>query len=142
MDPRLKLARPKNNRLTPCVRCETNINVKRYKRRIVGNSWQVIDWCHVCNQIADMNAIISISAISNFNELPMCPDNFPQPSKVCVVCGSMDEVETHHWAPFKLFGEEFVLWPVSYLCKECHLMWHRKMNAPLTKKDIIKYKLG
>jgi hypothetical protein len=51
------------------------------------------------------------------------------PNRKCERCGrSANGVEMHHWAPFQVF-EDFHSWPTSWLCPNCHLEWHRKMNG-------------
>lgn len=130
-DPRVKFAIQQNRNITSCVRCDTSANVKRYKRR-VGESWQVIDWCHVCNRVANPQAAsIPLRASLNFQDLPEFNSIPTEASHICVVCGSVENIELHHWAPFKKFGEEFLLWPVSYLCHSCHMQWHKNMNSPI-----------
>jgi hypothetical protein len=48
----------------------------------------------------------------------------------CEACGDeVSGVELHHWAPWSVFGEDAMHWPVSYLCRKCHRLWHDKMAA-------------
>jgi hypothetical protein len=42
----------------------------------------------------------------------------------CEVCGDLAEIELHHWGPRALFGDAADLWPTSYLCRSCHVIWH------------------
>jgi len=53
---------------------------------------------------------------------------------ICVVCGSSKNIEMHHWAPRYLFGDESNIWPTSYLCKECHDIWHKKVTPKMSTK--------
>lgn len=130
-DPRIKYAIQQKRNITSCVRCDTSANVKRYKRR-VGESWQVIDWCHVCDRVADPQvASIPLRSVLNFQDLPEFQNPTGESYHVCAVCGSIENIELHHWAPFKIFSDEFLLWPVSYLCHSCHAQWHKKMNIQI-----------
>ena len=49
---------------------------------------------------------------------------------VCRVCG-IHEVELHHWAPRALFGDDADLWPMDFLCRECHSRWHTAVTPTL-----------
>lgn len=40
----------------------------------------------------------------------------------CARCGASG-TELHHWAPRHLF-EDADQWPTSYLCNNCHKLWH------------------
>lgn len=51
----------------------------------------------------------------------------------CVVCGSIDNIERHHWAPFHLFGAECDKWPTSPLCQPCHVRWHQIVTPNMGK---------
>ena len=46
----------------------------------------------------------------------------------CAVCGSIDNLERHHWAPKHLFKDRADDYPTSLLCKLCHSEWHDKMT--------------
>lgn len=39
--------------------------------------------------------------------------------------------EHHHWAPYHLFGNDANYWPMSYLCKEHHAEWHKKVTPQM-----------
>ena len=45
----------------------------------------------------------------------------------CDRCGSTTGTETHHWAPEAIF-EDSDEWPVAYLCRPCHGLWHQAME--------------
>ena len=44
----------------------------------------------------------------------------------CERCGTTAELHLHHWAPSAAF-EDADEWPVSWLCRPCHVRWHRIM---------------
>jgi len=49
--------------------------------------------------------------------------------EACGHCGrAEDGVEQHHYAPRGLFADADD-WPVGPLCRPCHQLWHRTMNA-------------
>ncbi len=128
VDPRQKLALPINNTLTSCQRCGTNAHVKRFKRRD-SDGWKVIDYCCVCGRVADTKrSFIPLVTVKDFRELEEFPSDPPVNQHACAVCGSTEKVELHHWAPFKVFGDSFSIWPASYLCHNCHLLWHHSMQ--------------
>ena len=51
----------------------------------------------------------------------------------CGRCGKNHSLQRHHWAPYHLF-EDADEWPVSYLCVDCHYLWHRKVTPEMAKK--------
>lgn len=53
--------------------------------------------------------------------------------KPCEVCKSTENVEVHHWAPAHLFGPESEKWPVGYLCRTCHVKWHKIVTPRMGK---------
>lgn len=52
----------------------------------------------------------------------------------CEVCGSQDKIESHHWAPRHLFGDECEMWPQSNLCQPCHVKWHQTVTPEMGSK--------
>jgi hypothetical protein len=50
------------------------------------------------------------------------------PPKPCARCGSTSGSESHHWAPRAIF-KDADLWPSSWLCRTCHMEWHRRMEG-------------
>jgi hypothetical protein len=53
----------------------------------------------------------------------LCPDRLYE-TPPCERCGAEGANELHHWAPRHLFDDADG-WPTSYLCKGCHVEWHR-----------------
>lgn len=51
----------------------------------------------------------------------------------CERCGSDEGSEAHHWAPIHLF-EDADDWPMSHLCRKCHLEWHAKVTPLMSTK--------
>lgn len=56
----------------------------------------------------------------------------------CEVCGSIENLENHHWAPRHLFGDSADLYPISLLCKKCHLEWHSIVTPNMIEEGKIK----
>lgn len=47
----------------------------------------------------------------------------------CERCGTTEGTQLHHWAPRAIFGgREADRWPTSWLCPDCHALWHRLMR--------------
>lgn len=46
----------------------------------------------------------------------------------CPVCGKVEILQEHHWAPFCVFGNDADRWPKTKLCQSCHSAWHQKMT--------------
>jgi hypothetical protein len=51
----------------------------------------------------------------------------------CERCGSPEQVEEHHWAPRHLFSDADS-WPLSYLCRKCHVYWHRLVTPNMGRR--------
>lgn len=54
---------------------------------------------------------------------------------VCAVCASPHNVERHHFAPRHLFGWDAESWPKAYLCRPCHMRWHRKVTPEMWRRN-------
>lgn len=52
----------------------------------------------------------------------------------CGRCGSYVSVELHHWAPSYLFDDSDE-WPVSFLCRACHMRWHRTVTPRMHLRE-------
>jgi hypothetical protein len=50
------------------------------------------------------------------------------PTDPCARCGATTGTELHHWAPSAIFNDAD-LWPKSWLCLDCHRIWHQAMRA-------------
>ena len=47
----------------------------------------------------------------------------------CARCGTHG-AELHHWAPQALFDDAH-FWPMSRLCRQCHMLWHSVVTPSL-----------
>lgn len=65
-----------------------------------------------------------------------CEQCMPAP---CRRCGSFQQIEQHHWMPEYLFElmsdkeKEDGRWPTDYLCRSCHMNWHRIVTPNMHK---------
>lgn len=48
-------------------------------------------------------------------------------------CGRVTHCELHHWAPKEHFGTTADDWPMAWLCRPCHELWHEKMGRILRR---------
>ena len=61
------------------------------------------------------------------SEFPLIEDRTIS-SVPCERCGESGGTEEHHWAPRALFNDADD-WPTSFLCRPCHMHWHRVMTV-------------
>ncbi|MCK7579276.1 MAG: hypothetical protein MZV65_28470 [Chromatiales bacterium] len=54
----------------------------------------------------------------------------------CPVCGTVTQLEKHHWAPWAIFGDEASRWPVTKLCRRTLLA--STDDAPVPQGATIK----
>jgi hypothetical protein len=102
----------------------------RAKRFISNGAIQVYDFCRDCNRIIHTHQGLYIPhpQAGNIDALPVLEDMRKQ-ADPCVVCGSTDGSEYHHWAPANIFGIESERYPGNYLCRTCHSHWHKTMEG-------------
>ena len=48
-------------------------------------------------------------------------------------CRRVTHCELHHWAPREKFGDAADDWPMTWLCRPCHELWHEKMGRVLRR---------
>lgn len=51
----------------------------------------------------------------------------------CARCGSFQQIQNHHWAPYHLFDDAND-WPQSPLCAICHRRWHAVVTPNMHAK--------
>jgi len=62
--------------------------------------------------------------------------------KECARCGEWrNGVEEHHWAPFGVF-DDAGYWPTAWLCRDCHVTWHERMNGYRFERPLAAAKKG
>jgi hypothetical protein len=52
----------------------------------------------------------------------------------CSRCGSVEDVQYHHWAPRHLFPHDFDTWPGDTLCQLCHQLWHQVVTPKMNQR--------
>jgi len=83
----------------------------------------VIHVRHECSRCATLSLYcLPGGGTSSTKDLPLARDRFGE-GRPCARCGRKG-TELHHWAPRKHFGVEADLWPVDWLCRDCHRRWH------------------
>ena len=99
-------------------------------------------WCRKCNNICTDSPLwlsdAALHAMGLVREiLPDAPATtlqLPLPNvggksnPACRRCGVADRLETHHWAPRAVFGDDADKWPTDDLCVPCHQEWHSRMH--------------
>ena len=61
----------------------------------------------------------------------------------CRTCGSYQQIELHHWLPRHLVSamdDDPSLerhWPTDYLCRSCHMDWHRIVTPNMCRGEDI-----
>lgn len=126
--------------MKPCLHCRSR-NVSRVKNRIASGAFQIFDLCGNCGENARGSAIyiphkqagIALEAI------PLHKD-YTLTAPPCIVCGSRDGTDNHHFAPRHIF-QDAEKWPQGALCNFHHREWHTKMAAHIMK-DNCKYCKG
>ena len=90
------------------------------KVRCANGSIQYKAYCPECGGKGTNFPYSDVAGLDD-DRIPVISDHNIIP---CERCGSEDGSERHHWAPHHLFSDPDE-WPTSYLCKICHLEWHR-----------------
>lgn len=83
--------------------------------------------CDAC----DKNAVrpgFCVKLAGSPDSLPLMYD-YRTTAEPCVVCGSTAGTEYHHFAPRHIFGDDADKWPGAYLCRICHMLWHKTMTV-------------
>jgi hypothetical protein len=58
------------------------------------------------------------------------PLKYQSESNQCEVCGD-NYAECHHWLPRHIDPENSWKWPTGYLCRKCHMEWHKKVTPAM-----------
>lgn len=127
-----KIAEAKRPR---CERCN-HIKPVVLRRNVASNGVnQFFWWCSNCEKPAIKGSkLIGHEVINHWinggllratvDDIPVVNDYSTK--QFCEVCG-VQGAEVHHFAPqalADLFGDNWYLWPVAYLCKPHHDLWH------------------
>lgn len=82
--------------------------------------------CELCGRRFDGKTWVKCPPGLSPDDIPIDEDYCQEFNYTCEVCGKKG-AEIHHWAPRGLFGDEADDWPVSLLCRECHMKWHNRI---------------
>jgi len=111
------VSEPSERMREACRRCGCDTGRKVGYRYRSG----VVHVHHECSRCATLS-LYCLPKSSATRDLPLARDRLGE-GKPCARCGRHG-VELHHWAPRKYFGEEAWLWPIDWLCRDCHRRWH------------------
>ena len=122
-----------------CERCNGE-QLARLVRIISASGVSMVSW----NCIAGSHAIdrpmkyishetIRATTSIDIDRLPVM-ENYSG-REICAVCGN-PYTELHHFAPRHLFGNDADNWPMAYLCKKHHDLWHAIVTPNMGK---VKY---
>jgi len=113
-----------------CARCGWPCSLSRGEA--ADNHVQAFWWCGFCDTMGTpkhpfVSRHTMAAAGIEIGELPVVL-RFPNGYKpVCERCGH-EGAQLHHWAPQALFEDAWD-WPMSYLCRQCHALWHKRVRA-------------
>lgn len=83
--------------------------------------------CERCGQRFNSKTWVKCPPGLSPDNIPIAENYYEKSSYICEVCGKRG-AEIHHWAPREFFGDEADDWPVSLLCRDCHIKWHSHIN--------------
>ncbi len=128
-----------------CAKCD---NQPKLRRQISANGAETFMWyCLLCDRIAtpsrpfikrvEVEEWVKAGKLPSIEAIPILNDYRTNP---CEVCGSMG-VEYHHWWPQSLahLAEHHSQWPGAYLCRRCHVDWHKNVTPTLNKRKPNEY---
>jgi hypothetical protein len=128
----------------PCPDCLLFGHAERLQRLITRNGVsQITAFCTRCEYVSTILPHGQFTP-AQIEDIPIFKDNRCLDcygdgcgtcvSSPCEKCGSYRQVETHHWAPRYLFGNEAWEWPTSLLCRECHRRWHATVTPRMAER--------
>jgi hypothetical protein len=91
---------------------------------------QVVWWCPDCQRRAQTAAI---KYDGDRRSLPVVDDNTS--TTACEMCTSTEGVELHHYWPRHLFNDKAWAGTTAYLCRACHLEWHRTVTPNMNRRS-------
>jgi hypothetical protein len=100
------------------------------------NGVKVRSWCMRCQHTPPGSkpfvAVKSIpeATLAGLAEWPKAADN----AAPCAVCGTVAQLETHHFAPRHIFGADANRWPTADLCGPCHRRWHDLVTPTMSRR--------
>lgn len=115
-----------------CPNCKVPRTLRLCRRQMVSGLVHYCWWCGYCQRVyrelgrtwQPKVVILKEHPGINLEMLPLIPADC---KILCAVCGEQG-VEHHHWAPQEFFADAD-LWPMEWLCKKHHDLWHEIMKA-------------
>lgn len=129
-----------------CRKCSKIENVKLRRQITQSGGTQIFWYCTSCEKKAESKFVSKLDADrilkpfgKTYADLPVI-DDYRVGGEKCAVCGA-DGAEYHHWLPqcFANQVENHSAWPASYLCKECHDIWHELVTPYLPGRGNTRY---
>jgi hypothetical protein len=100
---------------------------------------ELVWWCQTHERVEgsvrrwEKDPALHDEGYTSATQVPVIHGNRNNPRlPLCERCGSRG-VEEHHWAPHHLFDDSWD-WPTSFLCRDCHMRWHRIITPNMGKK--------
>lgn len=96
----------------------------------------IVSWCADCRDVVTIEKygipfLGKDHAAVRGKPLDTLPVVGRQEYKQCNACRETLICELHHFAPRAFFGEACDSWPMGWLCKGCHALWHTKVTPGL-----------
>lgn len=97
-------------------------------------------WCERCLRNPPQSTMKSFAPLEDFfahevtrmREFSEVDPDGSAKHKPCAKCGTVGPTESHHWAPWHLFGADAGNWPTSDLCGPCHRRWHEVVTPKMS----------
>src|SRR5688500_18906551 len=109
------------------------------KSQTANGTWQLFMWCDACrNNVSKEKGFRGVWIAKDDPRIAHIAPNsirvisLEQVYRLCDgPCGRVTHCELHHWGPRRNFGLEADNWPMGWLCRPCHEIWHAKMGQPI-----------
>lgn len=99
------------------------------------DSAERIRYVYICGDCGQRTTAFCKKALAEKSPLLVPGTITMSPNKGhCQRCKTYTHLEKHHWAPYKLFGDDADSWPTAMLCRRCHEEWHQKVTGDLIRK--------
>ena len=109
-----------------CYRCNRTVEAELVRNTASNGAVQVWQRCKRCNNnVRRGGAFVPHRELGIEIEFIPIVNDYRDPAQKCEFYGCEEiGTEMHHWAPRHLFIFDADKWPVSYLCKYHHKIWH------------------
>jgi len=116
-----------------CEHCNNEVQPRLVRNIISNGDSQVWLQCPRCDENikGSANWIKHSAIIGGVDSLPIV-NNYTFAGETCEVRGCYKPAEYHHWLPKYIAsksGFNSEEWPMGYLCKEHHVLWHKLIRG-------------